>query len=182
VGRWPTFYFLARAKRSRCEELGTKLEEPILKMISPPLEAMGYAVVRVLFTRGRKPTLQVMAERSDGHDVTVEDCARVSRTVSALLDVEDPIKDPYQLEVSSPGIDRPLVRREDFSRFSGHVAKLETKEPCDGQRKFRGKLLGIEGDTIRLDLDGETLEFTFDDVRRAKLVLTDELITKTAKP
>lgn len=176
------FLFFGAGKTKPMQEPGAKLEEPILNMISPPLEAMGYAVVRVLFTGGRKPTLQVMTERSDGHDVTVEDCAQVSRTVSALLDVEDPIKGPYQLEVSSPGIDRPLVRREDFSRFSGHVAKVETKEPCDGQRKFRGKLLGIEGDTIRLDRDGETLEFAFDDVRRAKLVLTDELITKTTKP
>ena len=176
------FLFFGAGKTKPMQEPRTKLEEPILKMISPSLEAMGYEVVRVLFTGGRKPTLQVMTERSDGGDVTVEDCAEISRTVSALLDVEDPIAGPYQLDVSSPGIDRPLVRREDFSRFSGYVAKVETKKGCDGRRKFRGKLLGIDGDTIRLDQDGEILEFDFDDVRRAKLVLTDELIAKTAKP
>jgi len=175
------FLFFGVGKIKPVQELRTTLEEPILKMISPPLEAMGYEVVRVLFTRGRRPTLQVMTERSDGNDVTVEDCAKVSRTISALLDVEDPIKGPYQLEVSSPGIDRPLVRRKDFSRFSGYVAKVETKEACDGRRRFRGKLLGIDGDTIRLDQNGETLKLDFDDVRRAKLVLTDELIAKTIK-
>ncbi|MCE2509452.1 MAG: ribosome maturation factor RimP [Alphaproteobacteria bacterium] len=162
-------------------ESKTSLEEPILKMISPSLEAMGYEVVRVLFTAGRRPTLQVMTERIDGQDVTVDDCAQVSRTVSALLDVEDPIKGAYQLEVSSPGIDRPLTRRKDFSRFSGHLAKVETKEAMNGRRRFQGTLLGIDDDRIRLDQDGETLELDFNDVRRAKLVLTDELIAKTAK-
>lgn len=143
---------------------------------------MGYEVVRVLFTGGRKPTLQVMTERSDGKDVTLDDCAEISRTISALLDVEDPIQGPYQLEVSSPGIDRPLTRRKDFSRFAGQLAKVEMTEALDGRRKFQGRLLGIEGDTIRLDQDGETLELDFNNVRRAKLVLTDELIAKTTKP
>ncbi|MGB1547069.1 MAG: ribosome maturation factor RimP [Alphaproteobacteria bacterium] len=160
----------------------TTLEEPIRKIISPSLEAMGYEVVRVLFTGGRKPTLQVMTERSDGKDVTLDDCAEISRTISALLDVEDPIQGPYQLEVSSPGIDRPLTRRKDFSRFAGQLAKVEMTEALDGRRKFQGRLLGIEGDTIRLDQDGETLELDFNNVRRAKLVLTDELIAKTTKP
>ena len=121
--------------------------------IAPSLAAMGYRLVRVSVTGGRRATLQVMAERADERAMTVEDCADISRTVSALLDVADPIAGSYTLEVSSPGIDRPLVKREDFARFAGHEAKIELAAPRDGRRHVRGRLLGVEGDDVRLLVD-----------------------------
>ncbi len=150
--------------------------DKIEAMIAPSLEAMGYRVVRVAMTGGRRATLQIMAERSDERAMTVEDCADISRTVSALLDVADPIHAPYHLEVSSPGIDRPLVRREDFARFAGFEAKVELAEPVEGRRRFRGRLLGVEGDAVRLLVDATALALPLAAVTRAKLVLTDELL------
>jgi ribosome maturation factor RimP len=147
-------------------------------LIAPSLEAMGYRVVRVAVTGGRRATLQVMAERVDDKAMTVEDCADISRTVSALLDVADPIATAYTLEVSSPGIDRPLVRREDFARFAGFEAKVELTAPVDGRRRFRGKLLGVEGDEVRLLVDAAPVALPLATVVRAKLVLTDELLAR----
>ena len=143
--------------------------------IAPSLEAMGYRLVRVSITGGRRATLQVMAERADERAMTVEDCAEISRTVSALLDVADPIAGSYTLEISSPGIDRPLVKREDFARFAGHEAKIELAAPRDGRRRFRGRLLGVEGDDVRLLVDVAEITLPLAAVTRAKLVLTDEL-------
>ncbi|HUJ98805.1 MAG TPA: ribosome maturation factor RimP [Stellaceae bacterium] len=145
-------------------------------MIAPSLDAMGYRVVRVAVTGGRRATLQIMAERRDDQAMTVEDCAEISRTVSALLDVADPIAGAYTLEVSSPGIDRPLVRREDFARFAGFEAKIELTQPQDGRRRFRGKLLGVEGDAVRLLVDDAPVALPLAAVARAKLVLTDALL------
>jgi ribosome maturation factor RimP len=146
-------------------------------MVTPSLEAMGYRLVRVAVTGGRRTqVLQVMAERIDDKPMSVDDCTEDTHTVSALLDVEDPIEHAYMLEVSSPGIDRPLVRREDYERFRGHEAKLELATPIDGRRRFHGKLLGIEADRIRLNLGSEVVELPFARVQRAKLVLTDELL------
>jgi ribosome maturation factor RimP len=147
-------------------------------LIAPSLEAMGYRVVRVAVTGGRRATLQVMAERVDDKAMTVEDCADISRSVSALLDVADPIATAYTLEVSSPGIDRPLVRREDFARFAGFEAKVELTAPVDGRRRFRGKLLGVEGDEVRLLVDAAPVALPLATVVRAKLVLTDELLAR----
>lgn len=145
-------------------------------MIAPSLVAMGYRVVRVAVTGGRRATLQIMAERVDDKAMTVEDCADISRTASALLDVADPIDAAYTLEVSSPGIDRPLVRREDFARYAGCEAKIEVTAPVDGRRRFRGKLLGVEGDEVRLLVDAAPVALPLATVTRAKLVLTDELL------
>lgn len=146
-------------------------------LIAPSLEAMGYRLVRVAITGGRRTqVLQVMAERIDDRPMSVDDCTEVTHTVSALLDVEDPIEHAYTLEVSSPGIDRPLVRREDYERFRGHEAKLELATPIDGRRRFRGKLLGVEADRIRLSLGAEVVELPLARIQRAKLVLTDELL------
>ena len=144
-------------------------------MIAPSLEAMGYRLVRVAITGGRRATLQVMAERVDDRAMTVEDCVEISRTVSALLDVADPIAGAYTLEVSSPGIDRPLVKREDFARFTGFEAKIELAAPRDGRRRFRGRLLGVEGDAVRLLVDAAEIAVPLASVTRAKLVLSDEL-------
>lgn len=153
-----------------------KIEE----MIGPSLSAMGYSIVRVAFTGGRtRPTLQIMAERHDNAGMTVEDCETISHTVSALLDVADPIETAYQLEISSPGIDRPLTRRGDYERFAGFEAKIEMQRPVDGRRRFQGKLLGLEGDDAKLLVGADTVLLPIEAVARAKLVLTDELIAAT---
>ncbi|HLI19997.1 MAG TPA: ribosome maturation factor RimP [Stellaceae bacterium] len=152
----------------------------IESMIGPSLAAMGYSIVRVAFTGGRsRPTLQIMAERQADGTMTVEDCETVSHTVSALLDVADPIASSYVLEVSSPGIDRPLTRRADYERFAGFEAKIEMQRPVDGRRRFRGKLMGLEGDDAKLMVGADTLRLPLDAIARAKLVLTDELIAAT---
>lgn len=148
-------------------------------MIAPSLEAMGYSVVRVSFTGGRRPTLQIMVERRDDAAMTVEDCATVSHSVSALLDVADPIAIPYHLEISSPGIDRPLVRRADYERFAGFEAKIELQRPLDGRRRFRGKLLGLADDSVKLLIDAEPMLLPLSSIARAKLVLSDALIAGT---
>jgi len=148
-------------------------------LIAPSLEAMGYRLVRVAVTGGRRAqVLQVMAERIDDRPMSVDDCTEVTHTVSALLDVEDPIEQSYVLEVSSPGIDRPLVRREDYERFKGHEAKLELAVPINGRRRFRGRLAGIDADQVRLDLGAEVVALPLTRIQRAKLVITDELLVR----
>jgi ribosome maturation factor RimP len=159
--------------------LGT---DRITSMISPSVEAMGYRVVRVALTGGRRPTLQIMAERLDDKAMSVDDCADISRNVSALLDVADPIESEYTLEVSSPGIDRPLVAREDYVRFAGYEAKIETARPVEGRKRFRGRLLGADESAVRLILDGEgEVAVPLGDILKAKLVLTDELLEAARK-
>jgi ribosome maturation factor RimP len=148
-------------------------------MIGPSLSAMGYSIVRVAFTGGRRPTLQIMAERVDNVMMTVDDCATISHTVSALLDVADPIDSAYQLEISSPGIDRPLTRRADYERFAGFEAKIDMLRLIEGRRRFRGTLMGVEGDDAKLLVGADTLLLPLDAIARAKLVLTDELIAAT---
>ena len=150
--------------------------ERIIEIIEPSLNDMGYDLVRVLIQGHRRPTVQVMAERHDRAQMTVDDCAEISRTVSALLDVEDPFPDTWQLEVSSPGIDRPLVRSGDFERFKGFEARIETAVPLDGRRRFKGRLLGADGETVRIMLPEGERAIAVADVRKAKLVLTDELL------
>jgi len=146
-------------------------------LIAPSLEAMGYRIVRVAVTGGRGTrVLQVMAERTDERPMGVDDCTELTHTVSALLDVADPIEHAYVLEVSSPGIDRPLVRREDYERFRGCEAKLELAAPIEGRRHFRGRLLGVDADRVRLNLGAEVVELPLARIQRAKLVLTDELL------
>jgi ribosome maturation factor RimP len=144
--------------------------------IEPSLEAMGYRLVRVVISSGRRPTLQVMAERRDDQPMTVEDCAQISHSVSALLDVADPIAGAYMLEISSPGIDRPLVRTEDYDRFSGFEARIELSRPIEGRKRFRGRLLGTSADSVRLATGTGEVRLPLADVARAKLVLTDDLI------
>ena len=148
----------------------------IAQAIEPSLEAMGYRLVRVVITSGRRATLQVMAERLDDQPMTVDDCAQISHSVSALLDVADPIPGAYMLEISSPGIDRPLVRTEDYDRFTGFEAKIELARPIDGRKRFRGRLLGTSRGNVRLATETGETELPLDAVGRAKLVLTDDLI------
>lgn len=153
----------------------------IARAIEPSLNAMGYRLVRVMLAGARRPVLQIMAERLDDRAMSVDDCAAISRDVSALLDVADPIAGAYTLEVSSPGLDRPLVRPEDYDRFAGFEAKLELKMPRDGRRRFRGRLLGRAGEDVRLAEPGGEIRLPFGEIARAKLVLTDDLLTP-AKP
>jgi len=155
--------------------------DSIAALISPALEEMGYGVVRIAFTGGRRPTLQIMAERADGAAMTVDDCAEISRNVSALLDVSDPIPVAYALEVSSPGIDRPLVRLADYERFIGFEAKLETSQLFDGRKRFRGKILGVADDSVRLALPEGEVTLPLSAIARSKLVLTDELLAAAQK-
>lgn len=148
----------------------------IVSMIEPSLTAMGYRVVRVMVVGGRRVTLQIMAERTDDAPFTLDDCTLITHSVSALLDVADPIPGAYTLEVSSPGIDRPLVRPEDYQRFSGFEARIELTAAINGRKRFRGRLLGMEDGNIRLATEAGETRLPFAAVARAKLVITDELI------
>ena len=148
----------------------------ITELIEPTLRDMGLEVVRVLVSGGQRPTLQIMVERGDQAPTTLDACAKVSHAVSALLDVADPLPGAYRLEVTSPGLDRPLVRRADYERFAGLEARLETELPIEGRRRFRGRLLGLAGDQIRLSLPEGEMSIPFDAIKKAKLVLTDELL------
>ena len=149
----------------------------IARMVEPALEAMGYRLVRVAITSGRRARLQVMAEHADDAPMTVEDCADISRSISAVLDVADPIAGAYDLEVSSPGIDRPLVRPEDYDRFAGREARIELAAPLDGRKRFRGTVLGRQGEAIRLLTETGETKLPFAAVVRAKLVLNETLLT-----
>ena len=138
---------------------------------------MGFELVRVQLYGGGRPRLQVMAEPADpNRPMTVEDCAEISHAISAVLDVADPIAGSYVLEVSSPGIDRPLVKLADFARFAGFEARVETREAVDGRRRFRGLLRGVRGERVLLAVDGEEIEIPFALIQRAKLVLTEALL------
>jgi ribosome maturation factor RimP len=147
------------------------------ELIAPSLEVLGLELVRVRYGGHGRPTLQIMIERSDRAEISVDDCALASRTVSALLDVEDPIGSAYNLEVSSPGLDRPLTRIDDFDRFAGYEAKIEMSEAVEGRNRLRGQLLGVENENVLISLsDGDTAVVPFSTIKRAKLVLTDALI------
>jgi len=155
--------------------------ENITSIIEPTVEALGYELIRVSYGGGRKPTLQIMAEKPDG-TMGVDDCARLSRELSAILDVEDPISEEYLLEVSSPGVDRPLTRAKDFERWMGFDAKVELKEQLEGRRRFRGKLETFDGNNISILTDDEgKVEINIDDIAKAKLLLTDELLDAVQK-
>lgn len=150
-------------------------------IIEPQVEAAGYRLVRLRLMGGKTKTLQIMAERPDG-TMNVEDCSRLSRALSEFLDREDPIEGEYVLEVSSPGIDRPLTRLMDFARWSGHEAKLELSAPDPtGRKRFKGLLLGLDGNDVMLEIEGQRFEFPFRTIVDAKLVLTDKLIQEDLK-
>ncbi len=157
------------------------------RLIAPSVEAMGFRLVQLsLKGDSGQPTLQVMAEPLDESEMNVDHCAELSRAISAILDVEDPIPSTYLLEVSSPGVDRPLVRPEDFERFTGFQARIEADAAIDSRRRFVGRLRGLDDDRVKIDLtdsDDSVKEFAipFDIIARAKLVLTDELIRDTLK-
>ena len=151
-------------------------QHPIYVMVAPSIESMGFEVIRIILTGTQRPTLQIMIERQDRKNLVVDDCASVSRAVSAILDEKDPIESEYSLEVSSPGIDRPLTKPEHFSRFSGYEAKVETSDSIDGRKRFKGKIIALKDDnTILFLMDEKEYSIPFDSVSKAKLILTDEL-------
>lgn len=152
------------------------LAQRVAEYVQPTIEDLGFAMVRVEFLGLKNPRVQIMVERVDQQGMTVDDCALVSRAVSALLDVEDVIPGAYTLEVSSPGIDRPLVSLADYERFAGFEAKVELSRPLEGRRRFRGLLKGAAGDAVSLETPEGTVALPFADIHRAKLILTDELI------
>jgi ribosome maturation factor RimP len=152
----------------------------------PVLQQLGYRLVRIRISGEAGCTVQIMAERPDG-TMQIEDCEAVSRALSPVLDIADPIDRAYRLEISSPGIDRPLVRRSDFERYAGHVVKIEMAVASDGRKRFRGTLAGVEGDAAKLHRDdarvGEDADIllAMEDIAEAKLVLTDELIAESMR-
>lgn len=152
----------------------------MIAAIEPAAHDLGYRLVRVRVTGIRRKRLQIMAERDDGV-MLLDDCERLSRAISPVLDAADPINGEYDLEVSSPGIDRPLVRLADFERFAGHEAKLETAQMIEGRKRFRGLLKGVEGDAIRVALAEGEAKIPFAWLADAKLVLTDKLIEEDLK-
>jgi ribosome maturation factor RimP len=161
------------------------LPAKVAAIIEPALDDRGFRLVRVAISGREGNTLQVMAERADG-SMTIEDCEAVSREISALLDVHDPIAGAYRLEVSSPGIDRPLVRPSDFEDWAGHEAKIELSQPIDGRKRFRGRLEGFEGGEVRIEVDlGEAgrqvIGLPVGLIGEAKLVLTDDLIREALR-
>ena len=157
------------------------LEARIANAITPTIEGMGYELVRVQVSGKERPVVQIMADRADERAFRVEDCEVISHAVGAVLDVEDPIKGEWTLEVSSAGIDRPLTRIKDWNRYAGHLAAIELMVPIDGRKRFRGVALGADAAGARLKLeDGTEQTFPRAEIRRAKLVLTDALIAATA--
>ncbi|MFQ6546949.1 ribosome maturation factor RimP [Aestuariibius sp. 2305UL40-4] len=160
------------------------MDRRIAEIVTPMIYGMGFELVRVRLMTGKSSTLQLMVQRPDGQ-IEVDECGEVSTAVSALLDVEDPILDAYTLEVSSPGIDRPLTRLKDFEQWEGYVAKLETEELIDGRRRFKGVLEGVEDDEVLVSIEADgapvTIGLKFEWLSDAKLVLTDELIRDVLK-
>ena len=162
--------------RLASKNINTHGIEKIEEMVCPSIVGAGYDLIQIKFLDEQKKTLQIMIERRDRSPITLDDCAIVSRVVSPLLDVGDPVPNSYTLEVSSPGIERPLVKVEDFERFVGFKAAVETKHSISGRKKFRGIISSVIGSSIRIEIDGKNLCFPFEGIRQASLIITDELI------
>ncbi len=155
----------------------------LLELLDPVAEAAGYEIVRLRLMGGdHARRLQVMAETPEG-EMNVEDCARLSRALSEVLDAADPLSGEYTLEVSTPGVDRPLTRLKDFETFGGHEARLELDRMAEGRKRFRGELVGVEGDQVAINLEGEaeTALVPFAWITEAKLILTDRLMERGAQ-
>jgi len=153
----------------------TAMDQRIAEIVNPVIEDMGFELVRIRLMGGQTKTLQIMADKPNG-GIEVDDCADISTAISAVMDVEDPITDAYTLEVSSPGIDRPLTRLKDFETFEGYEVKLETADMIAGRRRFRGELAGVEGHEVLINVEEGTIGLEFDWLSEAKLILTDDLI------
>ncbi len=174
IGKWgrkPRFFVKENEKMQS--------KHPLQDMLEPEINRLGFDVVRILTIGQKNPTLQIMIERKDRTDIVVEDCATVSRAVSEILDEKDPIKDQYNLEVSSPGLDRPLTVLEHFQRFAGYDAKIETSSEVDARKRFKGKIISVDDrENIHFDMDGKEWVIPFAAVSKAKLLITDELLAR----
>ncbi len=155
-----------------------QMKHPLADMLEPIIEKLGYEAVRIMTIGQANPTLQIMIDKTDGTEITVDDCAKVSRALSETLDEKDPISDRYNLEVSSPGLDRPLTKPEHFVRFAGNVVKIETDELVENRKRFKGVLNGMENLTVLLTMEGTEYRLPFETISKAKIVLTDELLAK----
>ena len=159
----------------------TGIDRRLADIVGPTIEGLGFELVRIRMQGGRHPLLQIMADRPEG-GIDVDDCGVISTAVSAVLDVEDPIEEKYTLEVSSPGIDRPLTRMKDFDVWEGYEARIETDEQIDGRKRFKGILRGTEDDEVLIEIENQgeqvTIGLKFDWLADAKLILTDELIAE----
>jgi ribosome maturation factor RimP len=153
-----------------------QLEKRIEEIIGPAINELGFDIVRIQLSGDHNPRLQIMAEPLDGDVMTVEHCATISRTISIILDVDDAINSVYTLEVSSPGLDRPLVKIRDFERFAGFEARIETASLVDGRKRFRGRLGKVDGEAVTINVDGENMVIPHLDINRAKLLVTDEML------
>jgi len=156
------------------------MDKKLAELLNPILEDLGFEMVRVRLSNGNPSTLQIMAERLDGQ-IGVDELAEINTSVGTILDVEDPIPENYTLEISSPGIDRPLTRKKDFDSFQGFEAKVETTELIDGRRRFRGVLAGVNNDEVLINLEEGTIGLKFTWLSDARLVLSDDLIKKMLK-
>lgn len=155
---------------------------PLQNMFEPVVAKLGYELVRILTIGQKNPTLQIMIDRLDGENIVVDDCATVSRAVSELLDEKDPIAGQYSLEVSSPGLDRPLTKIEHFKRFAGYEAKIETAVEVSGRKRFKGRLGEVDSENrIHINMDGTDYAIAFADINKAKLIITDELLAAAAE-
>ncbi len=157
------------------------IEKTIEQIIEASLKSEGYEIVRVMIMGDRTKILQIMLDRADEAPLSIEDCSNATSIISTLLDVHDPLEDRYTLEVSSPGVDRPLTRLKDFERFKGNVVKIELNQAIDGRRRFQGMLHGIIDQKICLTVDEEELQFDFADIYKSKLVMSDDLMKKEGK-
>ena len=160
-----------------------EIEQKIEQEITPSLTDMGYEIVRVSLQGGDIKTIQIMAERIDRKEMTLDDCTKISRTVSALMDIMDPFSGRWTLEVSSPGIDRPLLKVADYERFMGFEAKIETTVDLNGRKRFKGRLLRLNDNKsgVIIYVDGTEVELMFDAIHKAKLILTDDILNKQPK-
>ena len=156
------------------------MDKKLAELLNPILEDLGFEMVRVRLSNGNPSTLQIMADRLDGQ-IGVDELAEINTSVGTILDVEDPIPENYTLEISSPGIDRPLTRIKDFDSFQGFEAKIETTELIDGRRRFRGVLAGVNNDEVLINLEEGTIGLKFTWLSDARLVLSDDLIKKMLK-
>ena len=178
AGRRPVFLCLGKMTNELIAK--SAIEKKLLEIINPVISDMGFELVRLRLMSNKEITLQIMAAQPNGY-INVDECAEISTAISAVLDVEDPILDAYNLEVSSPGIDRPLTRIKDFEEFEGYEAKIETVDLIDGRKRFRGTLAGINGSEILINLDEGTIGLEFNWLAEAKLVFTDDLIKEMLK-
>lgn len=154
-----------------------QVKHQLQDLLEPIIEGLGYELVRIMTIGQKNPTLQIMIDRKDGTDINVDDCASVSRAISEVMDEKDPIEDQYSLEVSSPGLDRPLTKLEHFKKFLGYETKIETGAEVMGRKRFKGKTVQVdEKENISLEMEGQVYVIPFAEINKAKIVLTDELL------